>query len=101
MATSTDDGKLRHLNARNCCDHLRSVLGDAAFFKLSTYHETCDIVQEDERNVALATDLNKVCSLESRLTEKHAIVAKDANWISFYMGEAAHKRTTESRLELM
>ena len=56
---------------------LRAVLGDAGLLVLAPDHEPGDVLEEDERDPALAGELDEVGALERRLAEQDAVVGED------------------------
>src|SRR5690348_824230 len=67
-----DDREFRHVGAGDRGDHLGAVLGDAAGLVFLADHETGDVLEEDERNAALCTELYKVRSFQRALREQDA-----------------------------
>src|SRR5712692_3528347 len=68
-AAADDYRELRHDAACDRGHHLRAVLGDPTSLVLPADHEAGDILQEDERNAALITELDEVRRLQRRLAE--------------------------------
>src|SRR5450830_1737941 len=98
--TATDDhGQLRYCCGRDRSDHLRAIASDAFVFIFAADHEAGDVLQEDQWDLALTTELNEMGTLERRLRKQDAIVGDDANWHSHQMGKAAHQRGAIARLE--
>lgn len=56
-----------------------------------THHETCDILEKNERDMALGTKLNKMCPFQRRLGEEDAIVSHDPHWLPHDFGESSNK----------
>ena len=69
VAPADHDGQLGHVRARNCADHLRAVLRDAALLGVLSDHESADVLQEDQWDVALGAQLDEVSSLETAFAE--------------------------------
>jgi hypothetical protein len=49
---------------------------------------TCDVLQEQQGDLALAAQLHKVCSLEGGLREQHAVVGYDPDRLAIDCAEA-------------
>src|SRR5512138_628183 len=81
-------------------DHLRAVLRDTACFRFAANHEAGDVLQEDERNAALVTQLNEVSRFERGLTEQHSVIGDDANRVSMNACEPADESRAVARFEL-
>ena len=82
--------------------HLRAILGDAAVLVLLADHEAGDVLQEDQRRLALAAQLDEVRRLERALGEEDAVVGDDADRDSpSDAREAADQRRAVERLELV
>src|SRR5262249_22241307 len=64
-AIADDDGEFRHSRTGDRRHHLRAVLGNAARLVVAPYHEAGDVLQEEQRNVALAGELDEVRALFS------------------------------------
>src|SRR5207253_6465503 len=64
-------------------------------------HEAGDVLQEDERDPALAGELDEVRALLRRLREEHAVVGEDPDRIALDPREAADERLAVERLELV
>ena len=73
-------------------DHLGAVLGDAAGLVFAADHEAGDVLQEDQRDVALAAQRDEVRAFERRLREEDAVVGEDPDRIAPDPGEAADER---------
>ena len=60
---STEDGcNFGNVGIRDSTDKLSTVLGDTLLLKLLTDHKACDVLEEDERDLTLAAELDKMCS---------------------------------------
>ncbi len=77
------------------------MLGDAAFFVLLADHEASDVLQEQQRDAALAGQLDEVRAFLRGLGEQDAVVGEDRHRVAVQVGEAAHQGGTEQRLELV
>ena len=93
--------QLRHVRARDGRHHFGAVFGDAARFVLAPDHEAGDVLQEHQRNVALAAQLNEMRALQRGLAEQNAVVGDDANRITEDSRETAHERRAIQRFELI
>jgi len=78
-ATSDNDGQLGDVSARDGADHLGTVLGNAAFLRLGSDHVTGDVHEEEQRDLALRAQLDKVGRLERRRREEYAVVRYDTH----------------------
>ena len=100
VGAADHDGELGHLGAGDGHDELGAVLGDPAVLVRLADHEAGDVLQEDERDLALAGQLHEVRALERRLREEDAVVGDDRHGIAPDVREAAHERVAVERLEL-
>jgi hypothetical protein len=55
--------------------HLGAVLGDAAVLVLAADHEAGDVLQEQQRDLALAAQLDEVRGLERALENRTPLLA--------------------------
>ena len=76
-----DDGELRHVGAGDRGDELGAVAGDPAFLGVLADHEAGDVLEEDERDPALAGELDEVRALLGRLGEEDAAVGEDPDGV--------------------
>jgi hypothetical protein len=74
---------------------------DTALLVLLPDHEAGDVLEEDERDAALAGELDEVRSLLRRLREEHALVGEDRDRIALDPREAADQRLAVQLLELV
>mmetsp|Transcript_38842 Transcript_38842/g.82603 ORF Transcript_38842/g.82603 Transcript_38842/m.82603 type:complete len:224 (-) Transcript_38842:2400-3071(-) len=100
-AATTNNGDLGHGHVAHSVDHLCTILRDTALLVGGTDDEASDVMEEDQRHSALATDLDEVCGLDRGLTEEHAVVAEDANGVALDVGPTAYHRRPILRLELV
>src|SRR5690606_22475719 len=100
-AAADDEGELGHLGAGDRRHELGAVLGDPAMLVLSTHHEPGDVLEEQERDTALAAELDEVHPFEGALAEEDAIVAEDAHGHAHDASEARNERRAVARLELV
>ena len=63
-----------------------------AVLVLAADHEAGDVLQEDQRDVALAAQLDEVGALQRALREEDAVVGDDADGIAHDPREAADQR---------
>src|SRR5207244_120355 len=89
------------LGARDRRDELRAVACDPAGLVLLADHEARDVLQEDERQLALARELDEVRALLRRLGEEDAVVREDADRVALDPRPAADERLAVERLELV
>ena len=90
-----------HLGAGDGGDQLGAVLGDAAGLVLAADHEAGDVLQEDQRDLPLAGQLDEVGALQRALGEQHAVVGQDRHRIAPDAGEAGDQGRAVERLELV
>src|SRR6185295_1422025 len=64
-------------------------------------HETGDVLEEDERDAALAGELDEVRALERALGEEDAVVREDRDREALDVREAGDERLAVERLELV
>src|SRR5439155_20804587 len=64
-------------------------------------HEARDVLQEDERDLALAGELDEVRAFLRGLGEEDAVVREDRDRETLDPGEAADERLAVERLELV
>ncbi len=77
------------------------MLGDAAGFVLLADHEAGDVLQEHQRDAALAGQFDEVRAFLRGLGEEDAVVGEDRHRVAVQVGEAAHQGSAEQRLELV
>ena len=82
-------------------DELGAVLGDAAGLVLLADHEAGDVLEEDERDAALAGELDEVRPLQRALGEEHAVVGENPDREALDVAEAADEGLAVERLELV
>lgn len=58
------DGEFRDFSAGDGSYQLSAVFRDPAFLRVCSDHETTDVLQKDEGNVALRTELDEMCAFE-------------------------------------
>src|ERR1700724_3710662 len=73
----------------------------AACFIFASHHEAGDVLQKEQRNVALARELDEMGALERALAEQDAVIAKDADGKTVNVSKAADQRLAIERLELV
>ena len=101
VAAADDHGVFRHVGGGDRGHHLGAVLGDAARLVFAPDHEAGDVLQEQQRNVALARQLDEMRALERALAEQDAVVGEDADGIAVNVRKAADERLAVERLELL
>ncbi len=77
------------------CLAMPSCLGRPA------HHEAGDVLQEHQRDAALAAQLDEVGALHGRVAVQDAVVAQDAHGVAVDVGEAAHQGVAVAALELV
>src|SRR5207253_8383043 len=93
--------ELRYLCAGDGGHELRAVASDAARLVLLADHEAGDVLQEDERNLPLAGELDEVRALLRGLREEDAVVREDPDREPLDPCEAADERLAVERFELV
>src|SRR5574343_227476 len=96
-----DDGELGHRRSGHGRDHLGAVAGDAFVFVFAADHEAGDVLQEHQRRLALAAQLDEVRALECRFAEQNAVVGDDAHGHAFDARKAADQGGAKAGLELV
>ena len=71
------------------------------FLVLAPDHEPGDVLEEDERDAALAGELDEVGALERRLAEQDPVVGDDRDGVATDVGEAGHQGLAVERLEVV
>ena len=64
------------------------MLGDALGFVFLADHEASDVLQEQQRDVALTAQFNEVGAFLGRFAEQDAVVGDDAHRVAVNVGEA-------------
>ena len=100
-AAADEHRELGHLGRGDRGHELRAVLGDAGLLVLAADHEPGDVLEEDERDPALAGELDEVGALERRLAEQDPVVGEDRDRVALDVGEAGDQRLAVERLELV
>lgn len=77
------------------------MFGDALGLIFAADHEARDVLQEDQRDLALAGQFDEVRTLHGGLGEQHAVVGQDGDRIAPDTGEAADQGRAVQRLELL
>ncbi len=101
VGAADDQRDLRHGRAGHRGDHLGAVLGDAAGLVVASDHEADDVLQEQQRNAALAAQLDEVRGFERALRIEDALVADDADRHAAEMREAGDDGGAVELLELV
>ena len=96
-----DHRELRDGSTGHRGDHLGAGARDALVFVLSPDHEAGDVLQKDQRDLALAAQFDEVRALVGRLGEQDALVGDDAHRHALDMREAADQRGAVAGLELV
>jgi hypothetical protein len=94
-------GELGNLGAGHRHHQLCPVLGDAAGLVAATDHEAGDVLQEDQRDAALAGELDEVRPFQRALGEQHAVVSQDRHRIAPDLGKAADEGRAVELLEFV
>src|SRR4029079_8397193 len=80
---------------------LGPVAGDPVGLVLLADHEPGDVLEEDERDLPLARELDEVGALLRRLGEQDAVRGEDPDREALDPAEAADERLAVERLELV
>ena len=100
-AAADQDGDLRHARRGDGGDELGAMLRDAFRLILPAHHEARNVLQEQQRDSALAGKFDEMRALLRAFTEQHAIVGEDGDGQAVDGGEAADQRRAVQRLELV
>ncbi len=87
-----DAGDFGDGGGRDCVDHFGPVLSDTLVLVLLADHESSDVLQEDERHLALRANLNKIGALCRSLAEENAVVGDDAHLLVVDTPETSYQR---------
>ena len=82
VAAADDHGELGHRRGGDRGHQLGAILGDAAGLVFPSDHEAGDVLQEHQRDAALAAQLDEVRALQRRFGEQDAVVGEDADRIA-------------------
>src|SRR5690606_19997430 len=96
-----DHGELGDGRGGHRCHHLGAVPGNPFVFVFATHHETGDVLQEDQRNAALAAQFDEVGAFLGGFRKQDAVVGDDAYRHAVDMGESGHQRRAEACLEFI
>ena len=96
-----EDRELRDFRIGDRHDQFRAVLGDARLFVFAPDHEPGDVLEEDERDPALAGELDEVGALERRLAEQDPVIGEDGDRVAAQMGKAGHECLAVEWLEFV
>ena len=77
------------------------MLGDALCLVLAANHKARDVLQEQQRDLALAGQLDEVRALHGAFGKEHAVVGQDRHRHAPDVGKAADQRGAVMRLELV
>ena len=84
-------GDLRDGGAGDGGHELGAVLGDAARLVAAADHEAGDVLQEEQRDLPLAAQLDEMRALQRRFGKEDAVVGEDADADSVDGGEAGRR----------
>ena len=98
---ANDHRELGHPGTGHRGHQLGAVLGDAAFLVLLADHKAGDVLQEQQRNAALAGQFDKVRALLRGLGKQDAVIGQNRHRIAVQVRKPAHQRGAEQRLELI
>ena len=91
-AAADDHGELGHLRTGHGGDHLRAIACNAFVLVFATDHEAADVLQKEQRNLALAAQFDEVRGLECRLRKEDAVIGDDADRHAVDARKAGDKR---------
>ena len=77
------------------------MLGDAARLVVAADHEAGDVLQEQQRDLALVAQLDEMRALDRGFAEQHAVVGDDADRVAVDVREAGDQRLAVLGLELV
>ena len=77
------------------------MLGNTAGFVVAADHEAGDVLQEDQRGVALVAQFDEVRALLRGFAEQHTVVGDDAHGVPIQVGKTGHKRCAVFGFEFM
>ncbi len=80
-ASSKNHSELWHLCACHSRHKLRPILRNSAFLRVAAYHEAADVLEEDERNVALRAELDEMCAFQGGFGEQDAVVGENPHLV--------------------
>src|SRR5690606_914657 len=86
--TADQYGDFRYVGTGHGHDHFGAVFGDAFSFVLLAHHEAGDVLQEQQRDVALAAQLDEVRAFLRGFAEQDAVVGDDADRVAVDVGKA-------------
>lgn len=100
VGTTNDDSEPLNTRANDSVDELGTVLGNTTSLGLRSDHEARNVLEEDQRDITLLTELDEVGALQRRLRVQGTVVGKDANLVVVNGGETTDQRLTVLGLEL-
>jgi len=77
------------------------MFSDTFRFKFLAYHESSDVLEEEQRNFTLRAHLNEVSSLLSRFREEYSLVGDNTNRVSIEVSESSQQSGAVPLLKLM
>ena len=86
-----DYGEFRHGGTGHRVDHLGTVFGDAFGFVFLADHETGDVLQEQQGDLALVAQLDEVRAFLGGFRVQHTVVSENAHRVAVDAGKAAHQ----------
>src|SRR2546422_210284 len=96
-----DNGEFRHPAACDRGHHLGAVLGDAACFVPFPYHEARDVLEKNQRNRALAAQLDEVRAFQRGFGKQDSVIRDDADRVAPDAREPGHQSRAVLPLELV
>ena len=82
-------------------DEFGALFCNASMFYSAAYHKTCNILKENERDSALATELDKVGAFLRAFTKEDAIVGEYTDMMAHDGGKAADECLAIEGLEFV
>ena len=102
VGAADDERDLRHLRAGDRGHHLGAVLGDAARLVFAADHEARDVLQEQQRDAALAAQLDEMRAPSAPISENRMpLLPRMPTGMPSDMREARHQRRAVELLELV
>src|SRR5579883_2263903 len=81
--------------------HLGAIFGDAAVFVLLANHKAGNILQKDQRSLALGAEFDKVRGLERAFGEENTVIGDNTDGIAHQACKAADQRRTVELLKFV
>ena len=99
MAPTNNQCDLRNWSTANSCYQLGSILGNAIILGVLAHHEAGNILEKQDRDLALPAKLDEMCGFERGVTEENAVVRNYAYGQAVDFSKAAYHGFSESFFE--